>query len=87
MSSIKKILCAGLAVIMIMAMSAPAFAANGAKDGTGPTPIHQRLKDGTGCGKTTTGGGGGVRGGGGIKDGSGPLRDGSGGNANCPYLP
>lgn len=79
MKSIKKILCACLAVTMIMAMSVPAFAANGAKDGTGPNPIHQRLKDGTGCGGTGTGGG--------VKDGSGPLRDGSGGNVNCPYLP
>lgn len=83
MKSIKKILCVCLVISIIMAMSVSAFAANGAKDGTGPSPIHQRLKDGTGGGKKSPGGGSGS----GAKDGSGPLRDGSGGNINCPYLP
>lgn len=55
MKSIRKIICAGLVVAMIMAMSIPVFAANGARDGTGPNPISQRLRDGTGCGGVNVG--------------------------------
>lgn len=84
MKGFRKILSVCVVVTMLLSMSIPAFAARGVRDGTGPNPIHQRLKDGTGCGGTGTGGGGG---GGGVKDGSGPLRDGSGGGINCPYLP
>lgn len=81
MKIVKKMLCVCVIALMFVSMSVPAFAANGSKDGTGPNPISQRLKDGTGGGK----GGGGK--GGGTKDGSGPLKDGSGGGINCPYLP
>ncbi|MDL2328088.1 hypothetical protein LJC64_05535 [Ruminococcaceae bacterium OttesenSCG-928-A11] len=80
MKLIKNILCACVVVTMMLSMSVSAFAANGAQDGTGPNPIHQKLKDGSGGGK-----GGGK--GGGSKDGTGPLKDGSGGGINCPYLP
>lgn len=95
MKGIKRILCASAVAITIMTMSVPVFAANGARDGTGPNPIHQQLKDGSGRGGgrgsglkdgTGTAIGGGRGGGGGVKDGSGPLRDGSGGGVNCPYL-
>lgn len=81
MKAFKKILCVFVVAIVMMSMSIPVFAANGARDGTGPNPIHQRLKDGTG------GGGKGGGQGGGVKDGTGPRRDGSGGGINCPYLP
>ena len=80
MNGIKKILCMALVVVMLFAMSATAFAANGAKDGTGPINQCQQLKDGSG-------GNGGRGNGGGAKDGTGPLKDGSGGGINCPYLP
>ncbi|MDR2957514.1 MAG: hypothetical protein LBU61_04950 [Coriobacteriales bacterium] len=96
MKGVKKVLCAAFIVVAIGMMSIPAFAANGAKDGTGPSPIQQQLKDGTdggggngggGNGSGFGGGGDGFGGnGGGAKDGTGPLRDGSGGNLNCPYL-